>query len=596
MAKEQLSRKLAVLLHADVVGSTSLVQKNETLAHERIQAVFHRFSEIIKSYGGIAREIRGDALVAEFERASDAVAASLAFQTQNEKLNSNLVDEIRPEIRVGVSLGEVVVADDTITGAGVVLAQRLEQLAEPGGVVVQGSVSETVPSRMPFEFESLGEQTLKGFDQLVRAFIASLRPGEKMPEPEVIVFGQIGKHGEPKAQAELSIAVLPFTNMSSDPEQEFFSDGVSEDIITELSKLASLMVIARNSTFIYKGKAVDVKQVGRDLDVRYVLEGSVRKSGSRVRVTAQLIDVKTGLHKWAESYDRDLEDIFMVQDEVMREVVSALDIQLLAGEQARLWSDGTKNLQAWKYIRMARDKFNTYRAEDHSEVIRLARRAVELDPNYSNAWELLSACYSHIEEHSSYSDEEHRQAAQLSREYALKALECDPSNADALSMLAIHHLTSKEFDKAIEKANKSVKMAPNHAHNIALSAIILNKCGQPEIAMNQIQKAMRLCPVYPPWYLSGLGQISRLLAKTDTTINAYKEMISRDPDSVEGHIGLAEILGESGQIDGAKAAASDVTRVNPKFSIKEFTSNLAYSDPNEILRIAEGLRKAGLPE
>ena len=596
MAKDHLSRKLAVLLHADVVGSTSLVQRNETLAHERIQDTFRQFSETISNYGGVALEIRGDALVAEFAKASDSVSASLAFQAANITLNEQLSDEIQPVLRIGIAMGEVVVANNTVTGEGIVLAQRLEQLAEPGGVVVQGSVSETVPSRMPFEFESLGEQTLKGFDQPVRAFIASLRSEEKLPEPEVNAFRQIEKHGESKAQGELSIAVLPFTNMSSDPEQEFFSDGISEDIITELSKLASLMVIARNSTFVYKGKSVDIKQVGHDLDVHYVLEGSVRKSGSRVRVTAQLIDVKTGLHKWAESYDRDLEDIFKVQDQVMREVVSALDIQLLAGEQARLWSDGTKNLQAWKYIRMARDKFNTYRAENHSEVIRLAQRAVELDPNYSNAWELLSACYSHIEEHSSYSDEEHRQAAQLSREYALKALECDPSNADALSMLAIHHLTSKEFDKAIEKANQSVKMAPNHAHNIALSAIILNKCGQPEIAMNQIQKAMRLCPVYPPWYLSALGQISRLLAKTDTTINAYKEMISRDPDSVEGHIGLAEILGESGQIDGAKAAASDVIRVNPKFSIRGFTSNLAYRDPNEILRIAEGLRKAGLPE
>jgi adenylate cyclase len=593
MAKDHLSRKLAVLLHADVVGSTSLVQRNETLAHERIQDTFRQFSETISNYGGVALEIRGDALVAEFAKASDSVSASLAFQAANITLNEQLSDEIQPVLRIGIAMGEVVVADNTVTGEGIVLAQRLEQLAEPGNVCIQGAAYDTLPKWLPFEYKNLGEQKIKGFDESVRVYAVSLESGGVIPESQSVDQSETSA---PDLPEEPSIAVLPFTNMSSDPEQEFFSDGISEDIITELSKLTSLMVIARNSTFIYKGKSVDVKQVGHDLDVRYVLEGGVRKSGSRVRVTAQLIDVKTGLHKWAESYDRDLEDIFKVQDEVMREVVSALDIQLLAGEQARLWSDGTKNLQAWKYIRMARDKFNTYRAENHSEVIRLARRAVERDPNYSNAWILLSGCYSHIEEHSSYSDEERRQAAQLSREYALKALECDPSNADAFSMLAIHHLTSKEFDKAIEKANKSVKMAPNHADNIALSAIILNKCGQPEIAMNQIQKAMRLCPVYPPWYLSALGQISRLLAKTDTTINAYKEMISRDPDSVEGHIGLAEILGESGQIDGAMAAASDVIRVNPKFSIRGFTSNLAYRDPNEILRIAEGLRKAGLPE
>ena len=313
MEKDQLSRKLAVILHADVVGSTALVQKNETLAHERIQSAFENFSEIIKAYGGIAREIRGDALVAEFDRASDAVAAALAFQIINGEFNSTLIDDIQPQLRIGISLGEVIIADNTITGAGVVLAQRLEQLAEPGGAVVQGSVSETVPSRMPFEFEGLGEQMVKGFDQPVRAFIATLKSGEKPPAPDEMVSASEATPSGPQIPDEPSIAVLPFTNMSNDPEQEYFSDGITEDIITALSKISSMLVIARNSTFIYKGKAVDVKQVGRDQGVRYVLEGGVRKAGNRVRITAQLIDTTTGQHRWAERYDRNMEDIFAVQ-------------------------------------------------------------------------------------------------------------------------------------------------------------------------------------------------------------------------------------------------------------------------------------------
>jgi len=263
MEKDRLSRKLAVILHTDVVGSTSLVQKNESLAHERIQAAFHKFSETIKSYGGIAREIRGDALVAEFDRASDAVTAALSYQVMIGEFNSTLDDDIQPKLRIGISLGEVIIAEKTITGAGVVLAQRLEQLAKPGGVVVQGSVSETVPTRMPFKFESLGEQVLKGFDQPVRAFSVSLRPGKELPTSDADVVSQIAGPNDfhipskfPLASYEAligerfvipdkpSIAILPFQSMSGDSEQEYFADGMSEDIITALSRVPDLIVIA----------------------------------------------------------------------------------------------------------------------------------------------------------------------------------------------------------------------------------------------------------------------------------------------------------------------------------------------------------------
>lgn len=279
------SRKLAVILHADVVGSTELVQLDESLAHGRIQDSFRRFSETIKAYGGMTQEIRGDALVAEFARASDAVIAAIAFQTENTDSNDQIEDGIRPQLRIGISLGEVIVADNTVTGAGIVLAQRLEQIALPGGVVVQGSVSETVPRRLPFIFESLGEHALKGFEEPVRAFVVKLKPGEQIPESETSADSTRGD-----APLELpdkpSIVVLPFTNMSSDPEQEYFSDGVSEDIITDLSKMSGLFVIARNSAFTYKGKASNVPDICRELGVRFALEGSIRKAGNRVRITA----------------------------------------------------------------------------------------------------------------------------------------------------------------------------------------------------------------------------------------------------------------------------------------------------------------------
>ena len=283
-------RKLAVLLHADVVNSTSLVKKNETIAHDRIQDTFHRFSKTISNYDGIAHEIRGDALVAEFSRASDAVSASIAFQTANTTHNEQLSGDIQPVLRIGIAMGEVVVADNTVTGEGIVLAQRLEQLAETGGVVVQGSVSETVPTRFPFEFDSLGEQMLKGFDQPIRAFAVQLKRGEQIPDSEssavIPEFGTSDAHERPPLALpdKPSIAVLPFTNMSNEPEQDYFADGIAEDIITALSRLNWLFVIARNSSFAYKNRSVDIRQIAHDLGVRYVLEGSVRKGGDRVRI------------------------------------------------------------------------------------------------------------------------------------------------------------------------------------------------------------------------------------------------------------------------------------------------------------------------
>ena len=596
MEKDQLSRKLAVILHADVVGSTALVQKDEALAHDRIQSAFQQLSEVIDSHHGIAREIRGDALVAEFERASDAVSAATEFQNRNRETVSAIDDEIKPFVRIGISLGEVIVADGTITGAGVVLAQRLEQMAQPGQVVVQGSVAETVPDRFPFEFEYQGEQTVKGFEQPVRAYI--VKDGKTGSDT---VSGKTGDHGnnrsgETRHSEKPSIAVLPFTNMSNDPEQEFFSDGITEDIITELSRISALTVIARNSTFIYKGKAVDISQVGAELGVRYVLEGSVRKSGNLVRVTAQLIDASNNQHLWAERYDRELEDIFQLQDEIMREIVSALDIEILTGEQARFWSDGTGHLQAWEYFRQARDLFSLYKSENHPEIIRLLRKALEFDSEYSAAWHLLANCYFHIEDDTNYSDSERAEAKTQSSECLEKSIECDPSNPGAWSLKAMHFLNAREYAKAVEFTNKAVAMAPNHANIIASSAMVMVKAGQPDIAMQRIRKAFRLCPVYPMWFLLTLGHICRVSGNTDEAIEAFGEMVRRDADQIEGHIGLAGIMAEVGNQDQAKAAASEILRINPKFSVGRYFSNISFQNPDLLSQYTENLRQAGLPD
>ena len=390
MEKKQLSRKLAVILHADVVGSTSLVQKNETLAHGRVQAVFHRFSETINSYGGITRELRGDALVAEFERASDAVPAALAFQVINGEFNSRFDDDIRPQLRIGISLGEVIIADNTITGAGVVLAQRLEQLADPGGAVVQGSVAETIPARMPFEFDSLGEQMLKGFDQPVRAFAVKLRPGEELPEPEGSTTPQKSASTTLEILDKPSIAVLPFNNMSGDPEQEFFADGIAEDIITALSRFHDLLVIARNSSFVYRGTSVDMRQVGRELNVQYVLEGSVRTASNRVRITAQLIEAHSGNHVWAERFDRSLEDVFEVQDEITALVAATVSQQLSVAEYRSAISHAEQDLDYRGLCHRVMWHMNKVTGEGCIKAREYAEQTLERYPGHVRGYSLIA--------------------------------------------------------------------------------------------------------------------------------------------------------------------------------------------------------------
>ena len=522
MGKDQLSRKLAVILHADVVGSTLLVQQNESLAHQRIQDTFTRFSETIRTYGGVAREIRGDALVAEFDRASDAVNAALAFQVMNGEFNATLEDDIQPQLRIGISLGEVIIADNTITGAGVVLAQRLEQLAESGGVVVQGSVSETVPTRMPFEFEGLGEQMLKGFDQPVRAFSVSLKYGEKLPDPDTNSLSRAEVPNDLNASLKLtpesyealtgerlelpdqhSIAVLPFQNMSGDPEQEFFADGISEDLITALSRLPELIVIARNSTFVYKGRAVDVRQVGRELAVGYVLEGSIRKSGNRLRITSQLVNTQNGDHIWAERFDRDLNDIFEVQDEIAHNIAVELHVNLVRGEYARHDATSTKDVKAWELVIRASPMLESYDRNNVMLAKQMLGKAIELDNGYAAAWSSLGWAY-WIESVFNWSSDPEK-TMQMALDMAEKTISVDEGFSDGYSLLGHIYMVLGDVKKAIRMSEKAIELAPGSSEAAALYANVLIDSGRLKEGIQKIQGAIKLCPFPPAWYLSLLG-------------------------------------------------------------------------------------------
>ena len=596
----QASRKLAVILHADVVGSTKLVQRDESLAHERIQGSFRRFSETIEAYGGIAQEIRGDALVAEFARASDAVTAASAFQIGNTDPNTRLEGDIQPELRIGISLGEVIVADNTVTGEGVVLAQRLEQLAAPGEVVVQGSVSETVPRRMPFDFESLGERTLKGFDQPVRAFRVRLKPGEQIPQPEVSAVlaerGTTDAHEEPPLELpdKPSIVVLPFTNMSSDPEQEYFSDGVSEDIITDLSKVSGLFVIARNSAFTYKGKAANVPDVCRELGVRFALEGSIRKAGNRVRITAQLIDGSSGGHLWAERYDREMHDIFSVQDEVTQSIVEALRVRLSPQERGRVGGPSTTNVEAYDFALRGRELSLRFSADPNAEAQALLEKSIELDPTFSTAYSMLavSLLVDYINSWNGATDETLERGLRL----ATTAVELDPDDSQGHWALALSHLWKRDLDGAIEEIEKAVALEPNNSHALANQGQIFSYAGRPTEAIKSLEKSMRLDPRYPNIYLHFLANAHFVQGNYLEAAVLLERRIRLHPETDTSRVLLASCHGHLGREEEARKTWAEAITINPNYSLERKGQILPYKNAADWDRVMEGLRKAGLPK
>ena len=622
--QEHLTRKLVVILHADVVGSTVLVQQNETLAHERIQAAFQRFSETIKHHDGVAHELRGDALVAEFERASDAISAALTYQAANTEFNATLNDEIRPRMRIGISLGEVVIADNTITGAGVVLAQRLEQLAESGGVCIQGAAYETVPQRLPFEYKNLGEQRVKGFDEPVRAYAVTLKSGEIIPAHEPthaavetlhqralkswLGFGVLGfvilvaialawwqpwEKAPTRADAQPSIAVLPFQTLSDDPTQEYFSDGVTNDIITDLSKFSNLLVIASTSVFVYKEKPINIKEIGQELGVRYVLEGSIQKAGDRVRINAQLIDATTDHHIWAERYDFPLDDVFKVQDEITSTVISSLQVILTEEEQSLSAIRHTDVIEAYDLYLRGRTYLRGTK-QSHLKARQLFDKAIKLDPNFAAAYAEKSFTY-----FSSFIMPMSRdpKVVKGALKAAERAVELDDTLPLAYARLSWAYFATRQHARAVTAARRAVALGPNDAEANVQLGNILNWSGKPAEGKQYIERAIRLNPLHPYYYLFYLGQSYYLLEENDKAIELMKRVVTRAPYFLPVRRHLAVLYSEKGMMKEAKAETKEVLRIFPGASLVDERARCFYRwTPDVLKRFFTGLRKSGMPE
>ncbi len=592
-----MERRMAAILAADVVGYSRLMGADEEATLATLNAYREVIDRLVMDLHGRVFGSAGDSVIAEFASPVEAVRCAVEIQQEIEARNANLPEDRRMHFRIGINLGDVMAEGDNLLGDGVNVAARLEGLAKAGGVCISGTVFDHVRNKVGLKFENLGERQVKNIAEPLRVYRLVVGTAQE-DRPASTFEASVGL--DFSVPDYPSIAVLPFTVMSADPEQEFFADGVSEDIITALSKISRLMVVARNSTFVYKGQAVDVKKVSREQGVRYVLEGSVRKAGNRVRVSAQLIDATTGLHLWAERYDRDLEDIFAVQDEITREIVVAMDVQLREGEQHRVWSSGTQNLEAWECVRLATDAALGGAAEAQPKARERLDRALELDPNYATAWAMRGWLYfTEADVGGGIGNREQFDKAQAAAfRCGHRALELDPGCAEAYGMLALTHLNAGEHDVAMEMSEKAIALAPNNAEILGgVASAVMRKSGQPERGAELVKKAMRLCPFYRPGLLRALGNNYRMMSgRLEEAVACYRESLKRETGYLAPYVNLTSALGELGRLDEAREAARDVLQQEPNFSIKAYTAGLSYRDPADVERIAEGLRQAGLPE
>ncbi len=579
MERQEVKRKLTTIFSADVKGYSRLMGEDEVATIRTLTAYREIISSHIEKCRGRVVDSPGDNLLAEFASAVDGVRCSVEIQKVLKVKNAELPGNRRMEFRIGINVGDVVVEEEQIYGDGVNIAARLEGLADAGGICISGTAYDQVENKLNLTYEFMGEQEVKNIARPVRAYRI-----EAAPVPS----------GEPEALAlpdKPSIAVLPFVNMSGDPEQEYFSDGITEDLITDLSKISCLFVIARTSVFFYKGKQVKYEQISRELGVRYLLEGSVRKAGGRVRITAQLIDAATGFHVWAERYDRDLSEIFSVQDEVTDEIVGALKGQLTELEECCLGAKSTDKWEAYDFFLRGMEHLNRSIVQDENTKARqMFERAISLDGNYANAYESLGWTYLRSWIHGWNLD---AKILDQAFDNALKAIELNETLSGGHRLLAHTYLWKKEHDLAIKEANHVIELDPNNADGYADLGQILSWSGKPEEAIGLVEKAMRLNPRFHFYYLWTLGHAHTLMGHFEDAITNFNRLNSRDQDFMPSHAYLAFIYSEMGRMEEARLQMAEVIRLSPSSSLDHVKKKLPYRDESTLERVVSALEKAG---
>ncbi|WP_353645086.1 adenylate/guanylate cyclase domain-containing protein [Mesorhizobium sp. WSM2239] len=585
------NRKLAAILAADVVGYSRLAREDEDRTLARLRALRSDLIDpTIAIHNGRVVKRTGDGALVEFRSVVDAVRCALEVQNGMVERNAGVPQDRRIEFRIGIHLGDVVEENDgDLMGDGVNIASRLEGVAAPGAICLSEDAYRQVKARLDLSVSDLGSTQLKNIAEPIRVY--SLRVGSADAKATAISEAESGRLAT-APPPKLSIAVLPFANMSGDAEQEYFADGISEDIITALSKLSQLFVIARNSSFTFKGRNVNVQEVSRNLGVHYVLEGSVRKSGNRVRITAQLIDATTGGHLWAERFDRDLTDIFAVQDDVTQQIVDALALSLTESDQQRLATEQTGNLEAYDCFLHGRELLWRFTKAENSQGRELLQRAIELDPRFAPAYAFLA--FANILDYSNQWSASWSTAMAQAEMFAARAVALDDRYPYAHWALGIVELYSRRHDAAICSAKRLIALAPNLAEGHEHLGYALHYSGKSGDALRCFDRAMALNPYYPDVYLHFQAQAMFQLSRYEEAIQILKRRLVRNPSTDVSRVLLAASYGHLGQFEEARHEWQEVFRVNPQYSLEHRRKVLPYKDPNDFELIMDGLRKAGL--
>ena len=628
MAEESFKRKLTAILSADAVGYSRLMAENEAATVKTIASYREIMASLIKQHRGRVVDSPGDNLLAEFSSVVDAVQCAVAVQNEFQTRNAELVENRRMEFRIGINLGDVIDEKGRIYGDGVNIAARLEALADPGGICVSKTAFDQIETKLPLGYEYLGEQSVKNIPKPVGSYRVLMKPdaagkviGEKrflgrfsrrtaIATIMILVLIAVGmvswniylhqsKKVEPASVDKMafplpdkpSIAVLPFTNMSGDSEQEYFCDGLTEDMITALSKIPDLFIIARNSVFTYKGKPVIVKQVAEELGVRYVLEGSVRIAEQRARINVQLIDAITGGHLWAERYDRNLEDVFALQDEITMKVLTALQVKLTEGEKIRAMTRSTDDINAYLKWTEGRQHFLRLNRDGNVKARQLHEEAIALDPMFSSPY--VDLAWTHIMDIRFGLSKSPKESLKQATQLAQKAISLDESSPFGHSVLGAILTAKRQYEEAIAQGEKAVALNPGDSLAMAHLGRTLAYAGRYEESLVWFEKAIRQDPKTLNWYFNMVGHCYLYMGRLEEALEALKK--NRNPNDQTNRIRLAAVYSLLGREEDASAQAAEILRLNPKFNIKSI-ARWPIKNKEDLDLMMNALRKAGLPE
>jgi len=587
MAEDRVERRLAAVLAADVVGFSRLMEVDEAGTLARLKTVrMELIDPAIANCKGRLIKTTGDGMLVEFQSVTEALRCAVDFQQRMARRNRDMPASRTLLYRIGINLGDVIVEDSDIFGDGVNVAARLESIAEPGGICISAAVRDQVADRLDVGYEDLGDQQVKNIQRPIRVFRVLLSNETAAANKQTTTGGL-----PPRTNARKpSIAVLPFVNMSGDPEQEFFADGLTEDIITELSRFRQLLVISRNAVFVHKGKPVKAQQIAREFGVDYVVEGSVRKAAGRVRVTVQLIDGETETHLWAERYDRELEDIFAIQDEVTSLIAATLSGRVEAAKQDRVQRKPTENMAAYECVLTGKVLHHWSNRDANAKALEMLNRAIELDSNYAHAhaWKGCVVGQAWLNGWS----KDPAASLQVISDELKTALALDDNDADVHRILAALNLNFNAHEKAVYHQDRALSLNPSSDLIVVQQGEILTWLGNAEEGIEWIRRAMRLNPYHPERFWSHLGRAQYTARMYADAIASYSKLTA--PDHTH-HAFLAASSAQLGNRVAAAAHAHEVLQRDPAFTIGKFLQTLHYRQPSDTEHVRDGLQKAGLP-